>query len=110
MPNCAPAIFSERNCGKALVNRTSGTKIASEGLRGRVFEVCLADLNKDEDQAFRKIRLCAEEIQGNQIVTGFHGMAPFSSAPPSWSSIRRTRSNLGFLRILHLRMYTFWSG
>ncbi|KAG6966201.1 hypothetical protein JG687_00004980, partial [Phytophthora cactorum] len=70
----APAIFSERNCGKTLVNRTAGTKIASEGLRGRVFEVCLADLNKDEDQAFRKIRLCAEEIQGNQIITGFHGM------------------------------------
>ncbi|CAI5708672.1 unnamed protein product [Hyaloperonospora brassicae] len=70
----APAIFSDRNCGKTLVNRTAGTKIASEGLRGRVFEVCLADLNKDEDQAFRKIRLCAEEIQGNQIITGFHGM------------------------------------
>ncbi|ETI53941.1 40S ribosomal protein S3a [Phytophthora nicotianae CJ01A1] len=70
----APAIFSERTCGKTLVNRTAGTKIASEGLRGRVFEVCLADLNKDEDQAFRKIRLCAEEIQGNQIITGFHGM------------------------------------
>ncbi|DAZ95423.1 TPA: hypothetical protein N0F65_006313 [Lagenidium giganteum] len=70
----APAIFSERNCGKTLVNRTTGTKIASEALKGRVFEVCLADLNKDEDQSFRKIRLCAEEVQGNQIVTGFHGM------------------------------------
>lgn len=70
----APAIFAERNFGKTLVNRTAGTKIASEGLRGRVFEVVLADLNKDEDQTFRKIRLCAEEIQGNQIITGFHGM------------------------------------
>jgi small subunit ribosomal protein S3Ae len=70
----APAIFAERNAGKTLVNRTSGTKIASEELKGRVFEVCLADLNKDEDQAFRKIRLCAEEIQGNQVITGFHGM------------------------------------
>lgn len=70
----APAIFSERNVGKTLVNRTAGTKIASEGLRGRVFEVSLGDLNKDEDQAYRKIKLCAEEIQGTQIVTGFHGM------------------------------------
>lgn len=70
----APAIFSERNFGKTLVNRTAGTKIASEGLKGRVFEVSLGDLNKDEEQSFRKIRLCAEEVQGTQIVTGFHGM------------------------------------
>ncbi|KAJ0393159.1 hypothetical protein P43SY_010456 [Pythium insidiosum] len=70
----APAIFSERTFGKTLVNRTAGTKIASEGLKGRVFEVSLGDLNKDEEQAFRKIRLCAEEIQGTQVVTGFHGM------------------------------------
>jgi small subunit ribosomal protein S3Ae len=70
----APAIFSERNFGKTLVNRTAGTKIASEGLKGRVFEVSLGDLNKDEEQSFRKIRLCAEEIQGTQVVTGFHGM------------------------------------
>lgn len=70
----APSMFAVSNVGKTLVNRTSGTKIASEELKGRVFEVSLGDLNKDEDQAFRKIRLCAEEVQGNQIITGFHGM------------------------------------
>ncbi|KAG2241982.1 hypothetical protein Bca52824_096172 [Brassica carinata] len=36
-------------------------RIASEGLKHRVFEVSLADLNKDEDQAYRKIRLRAED-------------------------------------------------
>lgn len=56
------------------MTRTTGTKIASEGLKGRVFEVCLADLNKDEDQSFRKIRLCCEDVQGSQVITGFHGM------------------------------------
>lgn len=70
----APAIFSERVVGKTPVNRSSGTKIASEELKGRVFEVCLADLNKDEDQSFRKIKLCAEDIQGSNIITGLHGM------------------------------------
>lgn len=39
-----------------------------------MFEISLGDLNKDEEQSFRKIKLCAEEIQGTQIVTGFHGM------------------------------------
>lgn len=70
----APGIFQERTVGKTLVNRTAGTKIASEGLKGRVFEVCLADLNKDEEQSFRKIRLCCEDVQGDQVITGFHGM------------------------------------
>lgn len=57
-----------------MVTRTAGTKIASDGLKGRVFEVCLADLNKDEDQSFRKIRLCCEDVQGSQCITNFHGM------------------------------------
>ncbi|XP_055952359.1 40S ribosomal protein S3a-like [Argiope bruennichi] len=69
----APAMFSVRNVGKTLVNRTQGTKIASEGLKGRVFEVSLADLQNDEI-AFRKFRLIAEEVQGRNVLTNFHGM------------------------------------
>ncbi|KAG8189943.1 hypothetical protein JTE90_009083 [Oedothorax gibbosus] len=69
----APAMFSVRNVGKTLVNRTQGTKIASEGLKGRVFEISLADLQNDEI-AFRKFRLMAEEVQGKHVLTNFHGM------------------------------------
>ncbi|KAG8188075.1 hypothetical protein JTE90_014314 [Oedothorax gibbosus] len=69
----APAMFSVRNVGKTLVNRTQGTKIASEGLKGRVFEISLADLQNDEI-AFRKFRLIAEDIQGRNVMTNFHGM------------------------------------
>jgi len=70
----APSMFTQRNCGKTLVNKTSGTKIASESLKGRVFEFNLADLNKDEDQNHRKIKLVAEDVQGRNILTNFHGM------------------------------------
>lgn len=70
----APGLFKQRTVGKTLVNRTAGTKIASEGLKGRVFEVNLADLQQDEDQSFRKIRLCCEDVQGTQVITNFHGM------------------------------------
>ena len=70
----APSMFSVRNCGKTLITKTQGQKIASDGLRGRVFEVCLADLNKDEEQSYRKIKLCVEDIQGYNVVTNFHGM------------------------------------
>ncbi|KAL1786585.1 40S ribosomal protein S3a [Sigmodon hispidus] len=34
----APAMFNIRNIGKTLVTRTQGTTIASDGLKGRVFE------------------------------------------------------------------------
>lgn len=70
----APAIYTARDFCKTIVNRTSGLKISSESLKGRVFEVSLADLNKDEDLFFRKIKLCVEEIQGDQCLTNFHGM------------------------------------
>jgi len=71
----APSLFSTREAGKTLITKTKGTKIASEGLRGRVFELSLADLNGgDEEQSFRKIKLIAEEIQGYNILTNFHGM------------------------------------
>ncbi|OMO85606.1 Ribosomal protein S3Ae [Corchorus olitorius] len=71
----APSVFSTRNVGKTLVTRTQGTKIASEGLKHRVFEISLADLQGgDEDHAYRKIRLRAEDVQGRNVLTNFWGM------------------------------------
>mmetsp|Transcript_12537 Transcript_12537/g.22611 ORF Transcript_12537/g.22611 Transcript_12537/m.22611 type:complete len:264 (-) Transcript_12537:100-891(-) len=70
----APSMFSVRQIGKTLVSRTQGTKIASEGLKGRVYHVSLADLNKDEDLAYRNISLKCEEVQGKSCLTNFHGM------------------------------------
>jgi small subunit ribosomal protein S3Ae len=70
----APSVFSTRNCGKTLVSRTAGTKIATEELKGRVLEVNLADLNNDEDQSYKKVKLCIEEVQGRNCLTDFHGM------------------------------------
>jgi len=70
----APSMFTDRHAGKTLVSRTQGTKIATEELKGRVLEVNLADLNKDDDQAFRKIKLCIEDVQGRSCLTDFHGL------------------------------------
>merc|ERR1712113_168125 len=55
-------------------NKTAGLKVASDSLKGRVFEVSLADLNNDEDQAYRKMRLIIEDVQGDKLLTNFHGM------------------------------------
>jgi len=72
----APSVFKVRQVGKTLVNRTAGTKIASDGLKGRVFEVSLADLQNENDaeRSFRKFKLICEDVQGKNCLTNFHGM------------------------------------
>jgi small subunit ribosomal protein S3Ae len=61
----APSVFKVRQVGKTLVNRTAGTRIASDGLKGRVYEVSLADLQSENDaeRSFRKFKLICEDVQ-----------------------------------------------
>jgi len=71
----APSMFAVRNVGKTLITKTTGTKIATEELKGRVFELSMADLNGgDESQAYRKVRLICEDVQGENVITNFHGL------------------------------------
>jgi len=70
----APVQFSHRNVAKTPVSKTVGTKIAADNLKGRVFTVSLADLQKDEDQAHRKMKLIVEDVQGTKCLTNFYGM------------------------------------
>eukprot|EP00527_Entomoneis_sp_CCMP2396_P007491 CAMPEP_0198154546 /NCGR_PEP_ID=MMETSP1443-20131203/68642_1 /TAXON_ID=186043 /ORGANISM="Entomoneis sp., Strain CCMP2396" /LENGTH=262 /DNA_ID=CAMNT_0043821225 /DNA_START=936 /DNA_END=1724 /DNA_ORIENTATION=+ len=70
----APSIFAQKDCGRTLITKTQGTKIASEYLKGRVIEISLADLQKNEALAHRKIKLCIEDVQGYNCLLNFHGM------------------------------------
>lgn len=70
----APGMFAVRNIGKTLVNRSVANKLAADSLKGRVFECSLADLQNDE-VAYRKFKLVAEEVQGKNLLTNFHGMS-----------------------------------
>jgi len=70
----APNMFDTRNVGKTIVSRTHATRVASDNLKGRIYEVSLADLNKNEEQAHRKIKLRAEDVKGKNVITNFHGM------------------------------------
>ena len=69
-------------------------EIASEALKGSVVESCLADLNKDEDQAFRKFKLRIEDVQGRNCLTAFHGMSlttdKLRSLVRKWQSLIET--------------------
>ncbi|KAJ8502446.1 hypothetical protein ONZ45_g11759 [Pleurotus djamor] len=70
----APSIFEQRNVGKTLTNRSQGLRNANDSLKGRIIELSLGDLNKDEDLSFRKIKLRVDEVQGKNCLTNFHGM------------------------------------
>jgi small subunit ribosomal protein S3Ae len=70
----APSTFKVTQVGKMPVNKTVGTKTSTEALVGRILEVSLADLQKDEDQAYRKIKLRVEDVQGKNCLTNFYGM------------------------------------
>lgn len=70
----APSTFNVRDVGKTLVNRTTGLKNANDALKGRIFEVSLADLQQDEEHAFRKVKLRVDEVQGRNCLTNFHGL------------------------------------
>merc|ERR1711934_880428 len=70
----APSMFSNPICGKTLVTRSKGTKIASDQLKGRVLEVSLGDLSKNEDDAYRKMKLRVEDVQGKTVLCNFYGM------------------------------------
>merc|ERR1711890_155494 len=70
----APSMFDTRNVGKTLVNRSSGLKNANDSLKGRIFELSLADLNKDDENSFRKVSLRVDEVQGKACLTNFNGM------------------------------------
>lgn len=70
----APSLFNNRNVGKTIVNKSAGKTMASDTLKGRVYEVCLADLQGDEDQAFRKFRFICEDVQGKDCLLNYHGM------------------------------------
>merc|ERR1712002_1158030 len=81
----APSMFAKRQIGKTLVSRTVGTKIASDGLKGRVFECNQADLHGDET-TYRKMRLIVEDVQ--------HRLHPEASQPAQEGLLRPTRSGV----------------
>jgi len=70
----APSMFTTRTCGRTLVTKTQGTKLASDGLKNRCMVLSLGDLNQDTDQSFRKFRLEILDIQGRNCLTNFNGM------------------------------------
>lgn len=60
---------------RTMVTKTQGTKIETEGLKGRIAEFNLADLNGQPEDGYKKVQLEIQEIQGKSCLTDFHGMS-----------------------------------
>lgn len=105
----APSMFAVRNVGKTLVTRTQGTKIASDGLKGRVIEVSLADLQKNEEDAYRKMKLRVEDVQGRHCLTNFWGMDfttdKLRSMVRKWQSLIEAHADVKTTDGFTLRMF-----
>lgn len=70
----APNIFKNRDIGRTPVNKTAAGVTSASLLKGRCFETCLADLNQDEDQYYRKIKFVVEDTKDGVCFTDFHSM------------------------------------
>jgi len=105
----APIQFKHRDVAKTPVNKTTGTKIAADALKGRVFTVSLADLQKDEDQAYRKIKLRVEDVSGTRCLTNFYGMDlttdKFRSLVRKWQTLIEAHADVKTTDGYSLRMF-----
>jgi len=106
----APSAFPIRQVGKTMVTKTQGTKVAKDGLMGRVFEASLGDLKANaEDDAFRKFKLKVEEVQGTDCLTNFYAMDLTSdklrSLVRKWHSLIEAHADVKTSDGFILRMY-----
>ena len=71
----APGMFMKRMFTQSPVNQTVGKKLASECMKGRVFEANLGDLNTGY-KADKKIKLIVEDADGKSRIalTNFYGL------------------------------------
>jgi small subunit ribosomal protein S3Ae len=92
----APSNFKNRQFTKTLCNKTQGTKIAADFLRGRVYEGNLADINNatTKDEAFRKVKFVVEDVAGRNLLTRFHSLYTtadkVSSLLQKWGTLLET--------------------
>ena len=71
----APGMFMKRLFTHSPVNQTVGKKLASESMKGRVFEANLGDLNTGYETN-KKIKLIVEDADGKSklALTNFYGL------------------------------------
>lgn len=63
-----------RRAGRTPVTKTTGRKIETDSLMGRVGEFNLSDLVKKNEDAYKKIKLEVLDVSGRSCLTDFYGL------------------------------------
>ena len=72
----APSVLETREACLTPVTKSAGGRKEGNKLKGRVFEISLADLKKNmPEMSWRKIQLQVEAIEGSKCYTSFYGMS-----------------------------------
>jgi len=66
---------ASRRAGRTPVTKTTGQRIETDGLIGRVAEFNLADLATKNEDTYKKIKLVVEDISGRNCLSDFHGLS-----------------------------------
>ena len=71
----SPGMFAKRMFTQSPVNQTVGKKLASDSMKGRVFEANLGDLNPGFESN-KKVKLIVEDADGQSKIalTNFYGL------------------------------------
>lgn len=64
-----------RRAGRTCVTKTTGQRIETEGLKGRVAEFNLADLALKNEDSHKKMKLEVQDITGRSCLSDFHGLS-----------------------------------
>jgi small subunit ribosomal protein S3Ae len=106
----APVNFAQRKDVKTTVNKTEATKSASDSQNVRVVEEKHSDLQKDEDQSHRKIKLKVEDVQGTKCLTNFYGMDltndKFRSLVRKWQTLIEAHVDVKTTDGYYLRIFS----
>lgn len=66
---------TSRRAGRTPVTKTTGQRIETDGLKGRVAEFNMSDLAQNNEDSFKKIKLEVQDIAGRGCLTDFHGLS-----------------------------------
>ena len=70
---CPSALKKTIPVGWTCCNKPTGTQVVSDFLKGRVAEMCYADITGQAKDLSKKIKVIIDEVQGKTCVSSFYG-------------------------------------
>lgn len=64
-----------RRAGRTCVTKTTGQRIETDYLKGRIAEFNLADIALKNEDSHKKLKLEVQDISGRNCLTDFHGLS-----------------------------------